>query len=61
MRKPFAFCNSGGAVLRELDAVGNYLARVTEHVRRIEGERDRLILKLCDLEGAHDRRAVAVR
>ena len=48
-------------VLRELQTVEAYIARVTEHLRRIEGERDRLILELADLEGADDQRFAGVR
>jgi hypothetical protein len=48
-------------VFGTLAAVEAYLARLTEHVTRVEGERDRLLLALADLEGAHDQRPVAVR
>jgi hypothetical protein len=45
----------------ELAVIEAYAARVTDHLRRVEGRRDKLLAELQDLEGAHDRRPVAVR
>ena len=46
---------------RELSEVEARLERLTAELRRGEGERDLLVRKLTDNEGAHDRRAVGVR
>lgn len=36
-------------------------AYITKSLAPLEGKRDRLVLELSDLDGAHDRRVVAVR
>lgn len=41
---------------QQLEAVERYLARLTEQVRKVEGERDTLLNRLADNEGCHDRR-----
>jgi hypothetical protein len=46
---------------RELSDVEALLERLTAETRRAEGERDSLLSKLLDLDGAHDRRIVGVR
>ena len=48
-------------VRRELEAVQNRAARLSDQLRKAEAARDRLIERLCDMEGAHDRRFVAGR
>jgi hypothetical protein len=46
---------------RELQVVEEYLARCTARMEAIQAERDRLLLRLLDNEGAHDQRFVGVR
>ncbi len=46
---------------RRLHDVERSIAAKTAEMRRLEGERDRLILADADNTGAHDRRPVAVR
>ena len=46
---------------QELAQVEGYLARLTEQQRKAEAQRDKLVMRLADSEGAHDRRAVGVR
>ena len=46
---------------QELAEVEARLERLTQAVHRVEGERDALIIKLTDVEGAHDRRFAGVR
>lgn len=46
---------------QELAAVEAAVVRATEALRRLEGRADGLRAELLDLEGAHDRRPVAVR
>ena len=47
-----------------LELASDALRRPTfpqDQVDRLQGERDEMLLKLMDLEGAHDRRFVGVR
>lgn len=44
-----------------LQAVEAEIARLTQHLRRLEGLRDQLRAESLDNTGAHDRRPVAVR
>lgn len=46
---------------RELQAAQERVCRATTWLRQCEGERDKLILALADVEGAHDRRFVPIR
>ena len=46
---------------QELQAVEGYLARLTEQQRKAEAQRDKLVMRLADNEGAHSQRAVGVR
>jgi len=46
---------------RELFEVEARAARLTAELRRVEGERDRLVLLLADNTGAESCRPVAVR
>jgi hypothetical protein len=46
---------------RELHQAEERVARATRWLRACEGERDRLLDRLLDAEGAHDRRFVPVR
>jgi hypothetical protein len=48
-------------IQHELQTVESQIARLTEQTAQLEGERGRLMQMLTDNEGAHDRRAVAVR
>jgi hypothetical protein len=52
-------------IRRQLSAIEALIAAATRQHRaelsRLEGQRDRLLLMLTDLDGAHDRRFVAVR
>lgn len=45
----------------ELAKIESRLAWLTKEQQRVEGQRDSLTARLTDLEGAHDRRPVAVR
>jgi hypothetical protein len=53
------------AIRREIAILERLIAAETERQRKrlakLEGERDALLARLLDLEGAHDRRYVAVR
>jgi len=53
------------AIRREVAILERLIAAETERQRKrlskLEGERDTLLCRLLDLEGAHDRRFVAVR
>ena len=44
----------------ELAKIESRLAWLTKEQQRVEGQRDSLAARLTDLEGAHDRRPVAV-
>lgn len=46
---------------RRLAEVESRLAEITAERRRLEAERDAIILRQTDLEGADDRRFVAAR
>ena len=46
---------------RQLAEVQRLLAKTAAQVCTLEGLRDRLILTLTDLDGAHDRRFAGVR
>jgi len=50
---------------RQLAAIEALIAEATQRQRaelaRLEGQRDAMLLRLTDLEGAHDRRFVACR
>ena len=46
---------------KELSEVEARLERLTAETWRAESERDMLVRKLTDNEGAHDRRVVGVR
>lgn len=46
---------------RELERIESRLAWLTAEVARATGTRDRILAALLDLEGAHDKRPVAVR
>jgi hypothetical protein len=46
---------------RQIAALEARLALLAEVRSKIEGKRDRLVLKLVDNEGAHDRRFAGVR
>lgn len=46
---------------RELIKIESRIAWLTQELRRAEGQRDSLLRELTDLDGAHDRRPVAVR
>jgi hypothetical protein len=48
-------------IRQELQAVERYLARLVEQARRVEGERDRIVMRLADLEGCHDSRFAGPR
>ena len=60
-----AFANDSATIQRLLSAADRLIAEARERQRieldRLEGQRDRLLLMLTDLEGAHDRRFVPVR
>jgi hypothetical protein len=60
-----AFNNDPATIQRLLSVVDQMIVEATQRQRmeldRLEGQRDRLMLMLTDLEGAHDRRFVAVR
>ena len=45
---------------QELTAAERRVADATAALHRAEGERDRVLSRLLDTEGAHDRRCVAV-
>jgi hypothetical protein len=45
----------------ELSKIEAVAARLTRQLRRVEGERARLLAELVDNEGLHDRRPVGVR
>jgi hypothetical protein len=49
------------AIRQELATVEGYLARLTEQTHAVEGQRDQLVLKLTDLEGAASNRFAGVR
>ena len=49
------------AIRHELARAEERLAHATAEVRQAEAQRDSAVAKLTDLEGAHDRRPVAVR
>ena len=53
--------NTEQALRHELTKIESRVAWLTSELRRVEGQRDTLLLELQDLEGAHDRRPVAVR
>ena len=57
--------NDTATIRRQLAEVEAELAErtkaLTKSLSALEGQRDRLIRELSDLEGAHDRRPVAVR
>jgi len=46
---------------RELQSAEQRIAEATAELRRLEGQRDGVLERLTDLEGAHDRRFVPVR
>ena len=52
-------------VHRELHAIERQIADATaqhrEHLARLEGQQDGLLLRLTDLDGCHDRHFVPVR
>ena len=48
-------------IRQDLARVEARIEQLTNELRRAEGERDGLLSKLLDLEGAHDQRVVAVR
>jgi hypothetical protein len=48
-------------IRQRLERVQRLIAALTLNVQQLEGERDRLLLRLTDLEGAHDRRYVPCR
>jgi hypothetical protein len=60
-----AFANDSATIQRLLSAVERMIVEARERqqaeLNRLEGQRDRLLLLLTDLEGAHDQRFVAVR
>ena len=60
-----AFSADMATIRREVAILERLIAVETERQRKklakLEGERDVLLSKLLDLEGAHDRRFVAVR
>ncbi len=60
-----AFTNDPTTIQRLLSVVERMIAEATQRQRaelnRLEGQRDRLLLLLTDLEGAHDQRFVPVR
>ena len=60
-----AFNHDRDRIWREVAAIERLIAEETrwqrERMAQLEGERDSLLLRLLDLEGAHDRRFVAVR
>jgi len=60
-----AFSADVATIRREVAILERLIAVETERQRKklakLEGERDVLLSKLLDLEGAHDRRFVAVR
>ena len=45
----------------QLERIESRIAWLTSELRRVEGQRDALQRELQDLDGAHDRRPVAVR
>ena len=53
--------NTESATRQELVQVESYLARLTEQTRILEGQRDQLVPKLTDLDGAASNRFVGVR
>ena len=57
--------NDTATIRRQVATLDNLIAQATQRQRerlaRLEGERDRLLLMLTDLDGAHDRRFVPVR
>ena len=48
-------------IKQRLDRAQRLVAELTAHLSKAEALRDTLIRRLCDAEGAHDRRPVAVR
>ena len=52
-------------VRRELQRIERQISEKQRELKKsiapLEGQRDKLLLKLTDLEGCHDRRPVAVR
>ena len=46
---------------RQLAKIVDRAAWLTAELHCVEGQRDQLVRELLDLEGAHDRRPVAVR
>jgi hypothetical protein len=60
-----AFSDNVATIWRRVSDIEKQIAEETrrqrEQMSRLEGERDELLLKLLDHEGAHDRRFVAAR
>ncbi len=60
-----AFTDNVATIWRRVSDIEKQIAdetrRQREKMSRLEGERDELLLKLLDQEGAHDRRFVAAR
>jgi hypothetical protein len=60
-----AFSDNVATIWRRVSDIEKQIAEETrrqrEQMSRLEGERDELLLKLLDQEGAHDRRFVAGR
>ncbi len=60
-----AFTDNVATIWRRVSDIEKQIAdetrRQREKMSRLEGERDELLLKLIDQEGAHDRRFVAAR
>lgn len=48
-------------IKQRLQKAQRLIAELTANLAKAEAIRDCLIRRLCDLEGAHDRRHVAVR
>jgi hypothetical protein len=59
-----AFSDDAAAIWRKVAAIEWQIAEETQYLRerlsQLEGERDELLLKLLNLEVAHDRRLVGV-
>jgi hypothetical protein len=60
-----AFTENTAHIWQKVAALEQQLADETrrhrDRMERLQGERDQLLLKLMDQEGAHDRRFVGVR
>jgi hypothetical protein len=63
--KMVAFTNNVSTIWQKVATLEQKITEETrrhrERMARLQGERDQLLLKLIDLEGAHDRRFVGVR